>query len=696
MQNHKARRPRALPPELWIMILERCQLPEMWRARSVSRRIYALSRRVFRLRLMKPWTLAAPQPASGAASASSAAPRALSDSSGGEKAASAVPDSLTILLVAKCFPTSVSYNLCVRRAKTTGRVRLSATDGGMTKPSVGFKGFGAMFLSVFENLRHDPLHVLIADQARDEGDDDEDDEDNEHHNANADAGAQSSGSGGGSGGPIVYSGDSSDSQLSTSQPGSLPTPAAMRERMEQRRADFRAVSEFLKHGWASMGTLIPAGLMPAYDTLFRHVFATFASIFERPSLTADIELQVALLSQTWRVVDVLAPPSGRDLRLCRDTLCCGSQLVASLMCPLWRATHRGSGERAENPREPGVSGTQDDANAATPDLGGPTPEASPLSEDPDAERVSVGTGASDSTAAPSPSVGQPASTGNPTDDPDRVAVVCNVAFGKAGGIVQRSLYRGAYGPLSVIRYIHPLMFDSTLTLVCLSHSDLEEHLSVVDVYLRLLGVRAPLRFCDVYGLDEGLLMMIPRPVKAVVLLFPYTDKYQDFKRDEQARIAADGQTLSPNVFFVRQTIRNACGTIGLMHAFGNNESALDLANGPLKRILDRARERSPEERASVLEADEDLAAIHKQSSLEGQTAAPDAEDESLLHFICFVAVDGHVYELDGNKPFPINHGPSSDDLMLDVVPIIRKFMEREPDSVDFTVVALAAAGDDRE
>ena len=47
-----------------------------------------------------------------------------------------------------------------------------------------------------------------------------------------------------------------------------------------------------------------------------------------------------------------------------------------------------------------------------------------------------------------------------------------------------------------------------------------------------------------------------------------------FEEEEKSRIEKDGQTVSTTVYFTKQTIGNACGTIGLLHAIGNNMDRL--------------------------------------------------------------------------------------------------------------------------
>ena len=57
--------------------------------------------------------------------------------------------------------------------------------------------------------------------------------------------------------------------------------------------------------------------------------------------------------------------------------------------------------------------------------------------------------------------------------------------------------------------------------------------------------------------------------------------------------------------------------------------------------------------------------------------------------------DGHLYELDGRKSGPVNHGPSSPDSLLeDATSVVKRFMERDPEELRFTIIALAAVGEE--
>jgi ubiquitin carboxyl-terminal hydrolase L3 len=45
-------------------------------------------------------------------------------------------------------------------------------------------------------------------------------------------------------------------------------------------------------------------------------------------------------------------------------------------------------------------------------------------------------------------------------------------------------------------------------------------------------------------MDEEMLSFIPKPVVAVVMLFPITPQYEEFRKAEEERIQAEGQIVS--------------------------------------------------------------------------------------------------------------------------------------------------------
>ncbi|KAI7825984.1 ubiquitin carboxyl-terminal hydrolase isozyme L3 [Gamsiella multidivaricata] len=225
---------------------------------------------------------------------------------------------------------------------------------------------------------------------------------------------------------------------------------------------------------------------------------------------------------------------------------------------------------------------------------------------------------------------------------------------------------------------------------------LESNPEVLDKYVRDLGVPAPWRYADVMGLDEELLAFVPQPVHALILLFPITPKYEEYRKEEQSRIDQQGQTVSPKVIFYPQTISNACGTMGVLHSIANNWAygeSLKLDEGSIiETFLKRTIEMSPAERAKALEEDKAWAHVHEGHASTGQTATPDLADDVDLHYVCLIERDGHLYELDGNKPYPINHGTTSKDtFLLDAIKVAKEFVKRDPDNLNFSVIAATTA-----
>jgi len=214
---------------------------------------------------------------------------------------------------------------------------------------------------------------------------------------------------------------------------------------------------------------------------------------------------------------------------------------------------------------------------------------------------------------------------------------------------------------------------------------LEANPEVMNKYAYKLGVSETLGFQDVYDLSGEGLGLVPRPVLAVLLLLPTSTS-----QTESAPLGEE--TAAPNLYFMKQTISNACGTIGIIHALFNNTDTIPLGDGFFSRLYARSKDLSPADRAAMLEQDQEISEAHEESAQEGQTKAPSRDVNVDLHFVAFVHQDGGLYELDGRKEAPVFHGNTTASTLLeDTAVVIQKFMARDPDNLNFTVVALAKA-----
>ena len=220
---------------------------------------------------------------------------------------------------------------------------------------------------------------------------------------------------------------------------------------------------------------------------------------------------------------------------------------------------------------------------------------------------------------------------------------------------------------------------------------IESNPEVMNSFLRRLGVPADWQINDVFGLDPELLLMLPQPCLALMLLFPVTEKYYEFCRQQEEDMR--GVEVSEKLYYMKQTISNACGTVALMHSVINNVlgGKIRLEEGPLKTFVESTLSLSPEERAVRLEADDAICSSHDSAAREGQTRAPARDDRVDYHFVSFVRVGGHLYELDGRKAGPVIKGEiSEEDFLSEAAGACKEYMSRDPDNINFTVVALTA------
>ncbi|XP_055626379.1 ubiquitin carboxyl-terminal hydrolase [Toxorhynchites rutilus septentrionalis] len=220
---------------------------------------------------------------------------------------------------------------------------------------------------------------------------------------------------------------------------------------------------------------------------------------------------------------------------------------------------------------------------------------------------------------------------------------------------------------------------------------LESNPEVLNKYLVKLGVSPAWSIVDIYGMDDELLAFVPSPLKSLIFLFPCSNVYEEFRAKEDEELKAINIEHPENLFYMRQYVHNACGTIALVHAVLNNPD-IELEEGSfIKKYYDSTKDLTPEERGKALENDVGFIETHESVANEGQTAAPDINEKVYHHFIAFVHFDGKLYELDGRKNFPVVHGETSPDTLLkDAIAVCKQYIARDPNEVRFTLLGLAA------
>ncbi|XP_023648018.2 ubiquitin carboxyl-terminal hydrolase isozyme L1-like isoform X1 [Paramormyrops kingsleyae] len=213
-------------------------------------------------------------------------------------------------------------------------------------------------------------------------------------------------------------------------------------------------------------------------------------------------------------------------------------------------------------------------------------------------------------------------------------------------------------------------------------SPMEINPETLNKALTRLGLVGSWRFADVTSLDDE----APVPACAVMLLFPLTGQHESF-RASQLRSDEDDH----KVYFLKQTVGNSCGTVGLLHTVANNKDKLEFeSDSVLKKFLEDTVNMSAEERARELESSQEIHKVHDGVAAEGQCQVE--EGKMGFHLITFVNVGGQLWELDGRMNFPVNHGATNEDsFVMDASKICRQFVKREKDEVRFSAVALCRA-----
>ncbi|KAL6055090.1 Ubiquitin carboxyl-terminal hydrolase isozyme L3 [Balamuthia mandrillaris] len=227
---------------------------------------------------------------------------------------------------------------------------------------------------------------------------------------------------------------------------------------------------------------------------------------------------------------------------------------------------------------------------------------------------------------------------------------------------------------------------------------LESNPAVLNKFIYSIGVDKGWAFADCYGLSSDLLAMLPTPCLALLLLFPTNQFAAERQGLNAGHQVGDKEAGEAEPYFMRQHVRNACGSIAVIHAVANNRDLIRIEeDSGLHSFLEKTKDKSPHERGTMLGYDEGITQAHRVVGERGQTNHREVSGSD-FHFICFTSVNNSLYEFDGTKEGPIKHCPTTRNTFLqDAAQVIQlNFINKCPGELYFNLIALVPSSGEEE
>ena len=200
-------------------------------------------------------------------------------------------------------------------------------------------------------------------------------------------------------------------------------------------------------------------------------------------------------------------------------------------------------------------------------------------------------------------------------------------------------------------------------------------------------------FSQIYSFDIEDLEFIPKPVISVIFLFPIgnSDGYIEKRHKEDKDPLLDIKDKTKIPFFAHQLTGNLCGTMAMLHNIINNQNVIPIVKGSwIDHFIKETENKTPHERGVFIDNSSDLLDMHNNNANESSVPIPDGKVDT--HFACFTQFCGIMWELDGRKPYPINHGECGSDILSHIFSIINndffKYMTPE-DQIRSSIIAMS-------
>ncbi|KAJ6649381.1 Ubiquitin carboxyl-terminal hydrolase calypso [Pseudolycoriella hygida] len=191
--------------------------------------------------------------------------------------------------------------------------------------------------------------------------------------------------------------------------------------------------------------------------------------------------------------------------------------------------------------------------------------------------------------------------------------------------------------------------------------ELESDPGLFTLLLEDFGVKS-VQVDEIYDLQKPL----EGPVYGFIFLFRWIEERRARRKVvETTEIFVKDEETVNNIFFAQQVVPNSCATHALLSILLN---CPDLHLGEtLTRLKNHTKGMNPENKGLAIGNTPELACAHNSHATTQAKRRLDKNNSGIstggrftgeaFHFVSFVPINGHLFELDGLKPFPMNHGP---------------------------------------
>lgn len=176
-----------------------------------------------------------------------------------------------------------------------------------------------------------------------------------------------------------------------------------------------------------------------------------------------------------------------------------------------------------------------------------------------------------------------------------------------------------------------------------------------------------------------------KPVYGLIFLFKWT-------ADEEPAGSVVRDDRLDSIFFAKQVINNACATQAILSVLMNIQEQGVTLGPTLQDLKEFCGSFDAGMKGLTLSNSDQIRSVHnsfaRQTLFEFDSKKAEKDDD-VFHFVSFLPIQGRIYELDGLKAGPIDHGPAGADWTEAVRPVIEARMARyTAGEIHFNLMAL--------